>query len=461
MSAPRVAFVTHGCRVNQADTLALEDALRVRGVTLVTAEEDADVYVLNSCTVTGDANTQAQRVVRKLGRARPHARVIVTGCAAELAPQVFAAMPQVALVAGNARKTHLADEIVAACTGHARTGSALPIEPSGRPRSARRWTHDLRPSAHVTHLPTFRARPFVKVQDGCDYSCAFCVIPLARGASRSIEADRVLAELRGYVALGAQEAVLTGIHLGHWGRDLSPRATLAHLLERVATETGLARVRLGSVEPNEITDALLEVMRAHPSVCPHLHLPLQSGDDGVLRRMRRLYTTADYAGAVRRTRAVQPEVAIGADVIVGHPGEDDAAFERTVSLVRALDLAYLHVFPYSPRPGTASALQPDRPPSERVAARVDRLCREADANRLRWARRFEGREVDVLVDLPSQRRPGTLRGVSRHYVPVEFDADPSLGGHLARVRIDRAGLPRTRATLLERLSTPVIEPETT
>lgn len=412
----RVAVKTLGCRVNQADTIALQDALRARSVQLVAPDERADVYVVNTCTVTHTADADARRVARRMRRRNPDARVIVTGCYAQVDAATLRALPEVDLVVGNDGKSGLADAILAQ--------GAPAIPDQARPRRPT-WPARVRPAgAHVTAMPESHTRPFLKVQDGCDYSCAFCIIPRARGVSRSLSVAEVTRQALAYAELGARELVLTGIHLGHWGRDLTPRvplhALLLELLDALARDGRIARVRLGSVEPNEVTPTLIAMLREHPLLCEHLHVPLQSGDDAVLRRMRRLYTTDAYQRVVADLRAALPDAAIGADVLVGHPGEDRASFERTLAFLDQVDWTYLHVFPFSPRKGTPSATMADQVPATERSARVRTLIRRSDVRRHLFHRAQLGRTREWLT----LGTKGSLRrAISRNYVPALLDLE--------------------------------------
>lgn len=442
----KVALITLGCRANQADSMALEDGLRSRGVQLVAADGPADTYVINSCTVTLAADADTRKLARRFKNLQPDARVIVTGCYAQVAAEDLAAMAEVDDVIGNDGKP----DLVARILGEA-VAPAAPETATGR-RTGRDWSPRVHGAAGIGELPDANTRPFVKVQDGCDYSCAFCIIPRARGVSRSLAPDEVLLQALGYAELGARELVLTGIHLGHWGRDLSPRLTFATALtglaDQLQADGRIRRLRLGSLEPNEVTDELIELVAEHPLLCEHLHLPLQSGDDGVLRRMRRLYRRDDFIDTVSRVRARLPDAALGVDVLVGHPGEDAAAFANTRDLLADLPVNYLHVFPFSPRPGTPAAEMTDPVhPAERTlrAAALNRLSGDLQ---LAFHQRQIGRTLEVLLLKSRQTDGAGWRGLSREFVPVQLSAPPGWDGQrgqLVQATITDAGGQRALA----------------
>lgn len=406
----RVAIDTHGCRLNRFESDAMAEALLRAGHTWAASVREAEVYVLNSCTITHQADADARRAVRRVRRENPGVKVVLTGCLATADPAAAAALPGVDAVLGNADKTELAGLL-----SRLRVGTPEPTLVSVSALT-RRMPFTALPPAVMGR----RARALLKVQDGCDYRCAFCIVPSVRGGSRSLPVDEVVAQARRLVGSGAPELVLTGVHLGTYGRDLRPRVRLAELVAALVPQLGDARLRLSSVDPHEVDDELLGLMATHPrAICRHLHLPVQAGDDAVLRRMRRGHTAETFAALVRRAVAVVPGVAIGSDVIVGHPGEDEAAFERGAALLRSLPLAYLHVFPYSPRRGTAAARMPDAaPPRERA-----RRSAELRALSAAWVaarhRAAAGRWADVVVHL-QPRGDGVHEGLTDDDLRVEL-----------------------------------------
>ncbi|MGH7326344.1 MAG: tRNA (N(6)-L-threonylcarbamoyladenosine(37)-C(2))-methylthiotransferase MtaB, partial [Candidatus Rokuibacteriota bacterium] len=347
MAAPTVAFATLGCRLNQVDSQELQAALEARGFRAVPFDEPADVVVVNTCTVTARAEVSDRQAIHRAVRRHPGARVVVTGCWAQTDPDAAARLEGVDLVVGNADKPRLPELLEGLLTGerHER-GARCHVSNIGAVRTL--------PPAPLARVGG-RSRAFVKIQDGCQHRCAFCIVPAARGPSRSRARAAVLDQVLGLVAAGHPEVTLTGVDLGHWGHDLVPRTTLATLLGEMIAVPGLRWVRLSSVLPAYFTPQLVEVVTGSPRIAPHLHVPLQSGSDRVLRRMRRPYTAAMYRRLVERLADAIPGLGLGTDVIVGFPGESDADFAHTRTLIDELPFTYLHVFAYSDRKGTEAA----------------------------------------------------------------------------------------------------------
>jgi threonylcarbamoyladenosine tRNA methylthiotransferase MtaB len=422
-TARTVAFATLGCRLNQVDTQQLQTLLEARGFRTVDFDEPADVVVVNTCTVTARAELSDRQMIRRAARVSPGARLVVTGCWAQTSPDEVAAMSEVALVVGNADKARLPDLLdrVGAGTIHvapiagARTVEIAPIA---------RW-HG-------------RSRAFLKVQDGCQHRCAFCVVPFARGASRSLEPKMVLDQARLLVEAGHLEVVLTGVDLGHYGADLLPRTTLAALLRSLVELPGLRRVRLSSLLPAYFTPELIEIVTASAVVAPHFHIPLQSGSARVLRLMRRPYDFRMYRALVERLAAARPGLGLGTDLIAGFPGETDADFAETLACVQALPFSYLHVFPYSPRKGTEATRLPGRL-DPRTISRRSRALRDAGrAKGDEFRQRLVGSVEDVLVLESRDRTTGGLVGLTGSYVEVVFVGPERLMRMLARVRVTDA-----------------------
>jgi threonylcarbamoyladenosine tRNA methylthiotransferase MtaB len=416
----RVAFATLGCKVNQYDTATMQTALAA-GCEVVPFAEGADVYVVNSCTVTDRADAESRQLARRARRLNPRGRVILTGCFAQTSPQ-RANLPEVDYVIGVGRLPDLLRAVhdqIPASEGRVLVGN-------------------LRKAAEVTVLgaESFgdQTRAFLKVQEGCDLFCTFCIVPMARGRSRSVPPRRVLAELGRLAGLGFREAVLTGIHLGGWGRDLDPPLTLADLVEMIVGAAPLRRIRLCSIDPPEVTPHLLDLIARSPVLCDHLHVPVQAGADGVLRRMRRLYDAAlvrDVAAEVHRRL---PGAGLGTDVIAGFPGESAADFAATEALLGDAGFTYLHVFPYSRRHGTTAAKASDHLPPPVIRARAQALRRLGRAQREAFAARCVGGELEVLVESARDSASGRLIGYSRNYARVLLDGPDTLANHQVRVR---------------------------
>jgi threonylcarbamoyladenosine tRNA methylthiotransferase MtaB len=424
-----IAFATLGCRLNQVDTQEMQARLEARGFQTVPFETPADVVVVNSCTVTARADFSDRQMVRRAGREHPGARVVVTGCWAQTSP-AEALATGADLVVGNADKHRIAELIEALVADSERAGRRVAVSDIAAAPTLDAGRIAVRPS---------RSRAFLKIQEGCQHRCAFCIVPRARGASRSLSPGAVIEDMRRLVAAGHPEIVLTGVDLGHYGADLDPPTTLAALLRDAVGLPGLRWIRLSSVLPAYFTPELLDVVTASPVIAPHLHVPLQSGSDRVLRRMRRPYNVAMYRRVVERLAAEIPALGLGADVIVGFPGETDADFTETVALVDALPFSYLHVFAYSDRPGTEAAQLPDRIPARTIAARSAILRTRSAARARAFRERLVGTTTDVLVLETRDRSSGHLVGLTGNYVEVVFEGPDALMRGFARVRVTDAG----------------------
>jgi threonylcarbamoyladenosine tRNA methylthiotransferase MtaB len=435
--ATTVSFVTLGCRLNQADTHQLQALLEARGYRTVSSAQQADVVVVNTCAVTARAELSDRQAIRRAARLRPEARIVVTGCWAQTDPGAVAALPSVDLVVGNLDKPRLPELLAATAAG----------QPSPRVEVTNGGGSPLTAVAPHPHA-NGRARALVKVQDGCQHRCAFCIVPRARGSSRSVEPAVVEAQVRGLVEGGHPEIVLTGVDLGHYGADLRPRSTLAALLARLTAVPGLRWLRLSSLLPAYFTEELLDVVTTSPVIAPHLHVPLQSGSDRVLRLMRRPYTSAMYRRVVERLAAAIPRLGLGADVLVGFPGETAADYAATRALVEALPFSYLHVFPFSARAQTEAARLPDRVDTSTVSARARALRELAAARGRHFREAMVGRLEETLVLETRDRISGGLVGLTGNFVEVVFAGPDRLRGRLARVRLTAAG-ERTALGVLE------------
>lgn len=408
-----------GCRATQADGAALERQFKEQGLARAFAAADASVVVLNTCTVTTAADQDARAAIRRVRRQNPDARIVVTGCYAQRAPEEIAALPGVTLVVGNSHKHQLAEIALGRDRSSATTGF-VPIGNISDPTAA-----DLRPIfvsdifAHTELLaaPVFdaaneRTRPNLKVQDGCDNRCSFCVIPFVRGQSRSLEMERIIREVNTLVAAGYREVVISGINLGRWGRDLtahvgtsafgrpgerSSPASLVDLVQVILSETSLDKLRISSVEPMDWSRELIHLVATSRRIAKHAHVPMQSGSDAVLRRMHRKYRPWHYREKIEKIHAAMPTAAIGADVMVGFPGETDEEFEETRRMIEDLPFTYLHVFTYSARPGTPAAGMPNQVPVH-VARERNRILRElASEKKLTFMRSFIGKSLDAIT----------------------------------------------------------------
>ena len=372
-----------GCRASQADGAAIEAGLAAKGFSPATSAADAGLIVLNTCTVTATADDEVRQTVRRIHRDHPEARILVTGCYAQRAPQELAAIEGVTLVVGNSHKTQIPDLVSAPMDYHGQ------IEVGDIFAS-----HDFL-SAPVEDAAGERTRPNLKIQDGCNNRCSFCIIPFVRGRSRSAPAEQVIDQI-GALGKKYREVVLSGINLGRWGRDFSGRMRLADLIRRLLDETPVERLRLSSVEPMDFSDDLLGLMAESPRIAKHVHAPLQSGSDTVLRRMHRKYRPRHYADRIAKARALMPDCAVGADVMTGFPGETDAEFEDSRAFIASLPFTYLHVFTYSERPGTPAAEQHQVP--MQIRKHRTHVLRELAAQRnLEFRRSMIGKKISVVT----------------------------------------------------------------
>ena len=380
---PRFFVQNFGCRATQADGAALEAQLTQRGLECALDRHAADFVILNTCTVTSSADDDVRRTVRRVHRENPASRILVTGCYAQRAPEELAALPGVEWVVGNSHKTAIADLL------------------TGAPYHSQILVGDIFASRDFLTAPVMeaaadRARPNLKIQDGCNNRCSFCIIPFVRGRSRSSPADFVVEQVRN-LAGKYREVVLSGINLGRWGREPGSTLRLAGLIRRLLRETEIDRLRLSSVEPMDFSDDLLDLMAESPRIAKHVHAPLQSGSDGVLRRMHRKYRPRHYAERILKARGLMPDAAIGADVMSGFPGETDAEFEENRAFIECLPFTYLHVFTYSERPGTAAAAMLHPVPLH-VRRERSRILRElAGRKNLEFRTRMTGRKLSVVT----------------------------------------------------------------
>jgi threonylcarbamoyladenosine tRNA methylthiotransferase MtaB len=402
-----------GCRLNIYEGEIIRQHLAAAG--------DADTVVINSCAVTGEAVRQARQAIRRLKRERPEARVIVTGCAAQVEAAAFAAMPEVSRVVGNAEKLD-----AAALLGgeRVRVGDIMAVRET---------------APHLLDGFAANTRAFVEVQNGCDHRCTFCIIPYARGNSRSVPAGLVVDRIRRLVDGGAQEVVLTGVDLTSYGPDLPGRPTLGSLVQRILTHVpALARLRLSSIDSIEADPALVEAITGETRVMPHLHLSLQSGDDMILKRMKRRHSRANAVRFVETVKAKRPEIAIGADIIAGFPTETDDMFENSLRLIEDCDIVFGHIFPYSARTGTPAARMPQVPVPVRKARAAQ--LREAAARRLAaHLAAQQGRAIDMLVEKDGHT------GHAADFTPAVLDL-PALPGSIVRARVTGVEAARLLAT---------------
>jgi len=458
-----------GCRAARADGEAVSDHMRAAGL-CEHAPSTADLVVVNTCSVTAEADRAARAFIRRVHRRNPEARILVTGCYAQRAPEELAQLAGVAAVVGNSHKAlgpHIALGLAGVTPARTQPPCLIPIESLTRASgtaSAPIWADE-----HFAHsfieetqlVPSGRTRPNLKIQEGCSNRCTFCVIPQTRGSSRSLHPAAILKQLEGFVAAGGKELVLSGINLGRWGRDLDATReptglplTLPSLVRRILSDTALPRLRLSSIEPMDWTSELIELMAIHGGMrlARHAHVPLQSGSDAVLHRMHRRYRPWHYIEKVEAlTRSVGLEITIGADLMVGFPGETDGEFQKTVGLVRALPFGYLHLFPFSPRPGTRGwALHAEDPVPRPVVEERMFILRELAAEKaLTHRRKFIGRELEAVTlhtppELEFRNRTVAL---TENFLPSEVEGRLP-ANRLVRLRVTGLNQDRTLRALL-------------
>jgi threonylcarbamoyladenosine tRNA methylthiotransferase MtaB len=409
-----VEVVTFGCRLNAYESQVIRELARANGV--------RDAVVVNTCAVTAEAERQARQAIRRARRERPDACIVVTGCAAQVDPERFAAMPEVDVVLGNEEKLRPAS-FARAFPERAEAGATVLVNDIMAVRET---------APHLVQGLEGRARAFVQVQQGCDHRCTFCIIPFGRGPSRSVPLGEIVAQARRLLDAGYREIVLTGVDISSYGGDLPGRPALGQMVRRLlALVPGFERLRLSSIDPAHVDEDLLRLVRDEERLMPHMHLSLQAGDDLILKRMKRRHSRAQILDLCARLRELRPGIAFGADLIAGFPTESDEAFENTLGLVTECGLAWLHVFPYSPRPGTPAARMP-RVPASAIKERARRLREAGDAAAARFLETQVGSTARVLVE-----RDGF--GHSEHFAPVRLEGARASRIVDARIRAVAAG----------------------
>ncbi len=412
-----VAIATLGCKVNQFESEALIDALEQRAYTVVPFEEGAEITLINTCTVTHRADFQSRQLVRRAFRSNPNSLIIVTGCYPQVETEAFLNMAGVRYLVGNGEKNRIPE--------------LLPVMQEGKfPRihveDIQKEELFLETPLHSFHLHT---RAFLKIQDGCNARCSYCIVPLARGRSRSLPPERVTENLRILKARGFKEVVLTGIHLGAYGLDLNPPFPLEKLIRQLEEDETPDRIRFSSVEPGDFSPEMIFALSQSNKICPHLHIPIQSGDDDILKGMHRGYNRSFLSDLIRELHLRIPKISIGADVIVGFPGETEERFRHTYDLVDSLPFSYLHVFPFSRRKGTPAFEFSQRVDEKEIKRRAEAMRNLGREKRQAFYRQFLNQELSVLVENREQKGTGREKGVSRNYIPVLLDFRNGFGRH--------------------------------
>ena len=412
----KIAIQTLGCKVNQAESSAIEGLLRKNNFKVVKLDGSPDVCIINTCTVTAKSDYQSRQLIRRA--VKSGARVIATGCYTQLKPDDLKKIDGLSLMIGNAEKTNIIEHIRKLSTKN--SGTSTIICP---------------PDSPLMYQPYYstRSRAFLKIQDGCNFSCTYCTVPLARGRSRSLALDDVMLSVEKLFESGYREIVLTGIHIGSYGIDVHPRISLVNIVKKIVSSFPDLRIRLSSIEPQEFDEDVLSLMK-DGNVCCHLHIPLQSGSDKILQLMNRGYSTHQYAQLINRILTAYPDIAIGTDIIAGFPGETYEDFHDTVNFVNDLPLTYFHIFPYSKRPNTKAGMYTDHVDEEMKKVRVKRLIDISDRKKNSYMKKNIDKYLDVIVEKQSEMT-GFYKTLSDNYLKIDVKSDSLTPGQRLQVRI--------------------------
>lgn len=417
-----VSFITLGCKVNQYDSDAMRTLFIKNGYKVAESDAPADVYVVNTCSVTSIGDRKSRQMVRRIRRENPSAVIAVAGCYAQLAPEVFEKMGNVDVIVGMQNRSRIVEY----------------VEKAARSNAVLNEVRDVMAVKDFENLTVdaegeVKTRAFIKVQEGCDNYCTFCIIPYARGRLKSRKQKDAIEEIKHLVDRGYREVVLTGIHLGNYGKDLHDGTSLSSLVNKLLKIPDLLRIRLGSIESVELSEELIHLMNSEPRVCCHLHLPIQSGSDDVLRAMNRHYRLAEYKNLIADLRERIPDLALTTDLIVGFPGETEENFKETLATLEELKFSAIHIFPYSQRTGTPAATYPNQVLPEIKKERVHRVQELEKKLSEAYRRRFLGKSVRVL---PEEEKSGCFEGLSDEYIRVYLKGEGIERGKIYSVKIN-------------------------
>lgn len=420
----KIAFETIGCRFNQVETAEMEELFRSRNFEIVPFSSDANIYVINTCTVTKKSDYRCRQTIRRAIQKNREAFVIVTGCYSQIKPEDISSIKGVDMVLGNTEKSSIVEHFEGL---------------TKKPDTAKIVVKDMEKNRgfNTRKIKGFSGRTsaYLKVQTGCNETCSFCIVAIARGAAISEKPENILMQARELSDAGFKEIVLTGVNLGSYGDDLSPSRELSDIVEMLTEIKGIERIRLSSINPTDISERLIEAMKASEKICKHLHIPLQSGDDEILKRMRRNYTSSFYRELIMRLKCEMPDIGIGADVLVGFPGEDEERFKNTYRLIKELPLSYLHVFTYSQREGT-DAYKYDGQIPEYVKKERNLIIKNLGREKSNTFRQgFIGKICRVHVENSRDKETGLLKGYTDNYIPVLLQGRDELMNRLVDVRI--------------------------
>ena len=422
---------TLGCKVNQYESDVIAQTLTESGSVPTYAEGDSDLFIVNTCAVTQKAAMQSRQAVRQAIRTNPTARILVTGCYAQTEPDELKQIKGVDVIIGHKKKYEIPQLVHALIEAE----SQIPIS----------ICNNLAKERIFRQIPSVprqdRTRPILKIQDGCNADCTYCIVPRARGPSRSMPVKNVLNSIQGLKRFGYHEVVLSGIHLGRYGLDLRPKFSLYELLNHICMSGAIDRVRLSSIEPLEVSSDIFKLTRKsnpeYGQLCHHFHIPLQSGDDFILKRMKRPYGRSFFKALVRDIQETIPDVAIGVDILIGFPGETEEAFKNTYNLISELPVAYLHVFPFSSRKGTPANVFSDKIPTKVIKERSRKMRELGDQKRRAFLTRFIGEKVEVLIERKKTGMQDFFRGITSNYIPVLVRSNRDLRNTVINVQIEK------------------------
>ena len=420
------SITTLGCKVNHCESESIIQILKESGWTSVPLGEDAGFCIINTCTVTRKAAMQSRQAVRHAIRSNPRARIIVTGCYAQTEPDEIKKIKGVHYIIGHAGK-HKIPEII---TSTEEKDFVFPVT----------IYNDIINEKTFKQMPVAlgeRTRPFLKIQDGCNAFCTYCIVPYARGRSRSMPLKNILDNIIRIKKSGYREVVLSGIHLGRYGLDLSPQTNLTELIKHINKSRAIERVRLSSIEPLELTEAIIKTVAESDIFCRHFHIPLQSGDDLILKKMRRPYTRSIFRKLLYKIHELIPDAAIGVDTVIGFPGETEKAFENTYNLIEELPATYLHVFPFSSRKGTPASSFPDKVPSKIIKERCKTMRDLGNIKKKEFYKKNIGKKVEVLIEAKRDKATGLLKGMTSNYLPIFLSGNDDLKNTIVDAEIEK------------------------
>lgn len=416
----KAAIYTLGCKTNQLESSVISDELTNLGWEIVDFNKHADVYIINSCTVTSRSDTNSRYYAKQAKKRNPDSVVILTGCYAQVSSDEISQIPEIDFIIGNKEKLNIPDLIDKV--------------------KNRVLVSDIMEEKEFTDKKVFsangRTRVNIKIQDGCNFRCSYCIIPYARGKSRSNSIESIINQIKEVCEKGFKEIVITGIHLGQWGLDFTPRKNISDLLCKIEEIDALNRYRLGSIDPNEFSEEVLNLIFNSKKLCRHLHISLQSGSDDILKRMNRRYSVEFYSELINKIVKKMPDIAIGSDIIVGFPGETEENFLETYNNLKNLPISYIHVFPYSRRKGTPADKMPNQVPEIVKKERTFILNKLAQEKKKEFIQSQIGKELEVLVEFSREKKTNLLKGLSDNYIPILINNNDSFKNNLVKVKIE-------------------------